>query len=99
MASDTDSFDDSFDEDEIDQALKQVELTQKQKIQTQSLPFQETRNSQNFKPTGEHSNSTDSDKIYEILGENAILKNQLAKLHQDQLKQQEQLKNEYLKVI
>lgn len=99
MASDTDSFDDSFDEDEIDQALKQVELTQKQKVQTQSLPFQETRNSQNFKPTGEHSNSTDSDKIYEILGENAILKNQLAKLHQDQLKQQEQLKNEYLKVI
>lgn len=99
MSSDTDSFDDSFDENDIDQAFQQAELTQKTKIQTHLLLQQEIRNSQRFESSTQHLTNADNDKVYEILGENAILKNQLARLQQDQLKLQEQLKNEYLKIV
>lgn len=100
MSSDDDSFDDSFDENDIDQAFRQVELTQKLKTQSISGPVQpKVTDNERFKSANKLQLSTDEDKIYEILGENAILKNQLAKLQQEQLSKQETLKNEYLKMV
>lgn len=105
MSADEDSFDDDDDFD-IDQLYEKAQFTQQWRKQALGVSndLAEHSNSINKAITKEgittgNNTTTSNLDIYEIKGENAVLKDKIAKLQREQLEQQHLIKQEFNKLL